>query len=114
MSGGILGAELDLGWSPSFFGTTNDFGNNSVIDVMGNLIVGIPVGGTHGAGVRPYATAGLGLLRTQIDGGTIATVSSSHNDLGWNPAPGPMRYFSDHFAPRGHPPYLPHPHNHTT
>jgi hypothetical protein len=101
MSGGILGAELDLGWSPSFFGTTNDFGNNSVIDVMGNIIFGIPVGGTHGAGIRPYATAGLGLLRTQIDGGTIATVSSSHNDLGWNAGAGLMGYFSDHFGLRG-------------
>jgi hypothetical protein len=106
MSGGILGAELDLGWSPSFFGTTNDFGNNSVIDVMGNLIVGIPVGGTHGAGVRPYATAGLGLLRTQIDGGTIANVSSSHNDLGWNAGGGLMGYFSDHFGLRGDVRYL--------
>ena len=27
MGKGIFGAELDLGWSPSFFGTTNDFGN---------------------------------------------------------------------------------------
>ena len=49
MGKGIIGAELDLGWSPSFFGTTNDFGNNSVMNVMGNLIVGVPVGGTRGA-----------------------------------------------------------------
>ena len=28
---------------------------------MGNLIVGVPVGGTHGSGIRPYVTAGLGL-----------------------------------------------------
>ena len=88
MGKGIIGAELDFGWSPSFFGTTNDFGSNSVIDVMGNIIVGIPIGGTHGAGIRPYVTAGLGLLRTQIDGGTVATVSSSNNDLGWNAGAG--------------------------
>src|SRR4029450_7238712 len=74
MGKGIIGGELDFGWSPSFFGTTNDFGRNSVIDVMGNIIGGIPIGGTHGAGLRPYVTAGLGLLRTQIDGGTIARV----------------------------------------
>src|SRR5260370_718407 len=92
MSGGIVGAELDLGWSPSFFGTTNDFGNNSVIDVMGNLIGRTP--------------AGLGLLRTQIDGGTIANVSSSHNDLGWNAGGGLMGYFSDHFGLRGDVRYL--------
>src|SRR5436309_1108886 len=84
MGAGIIGGELNFGWSPSFFGTTNDFGNNSVINLMGNVIVGIPVGGTHGAGVRPFVTGGVGLLRTQIDGGTIATVSSSNNMAGWN------------------------------
>lgn len=114
MGKGIFGAELDLGWSPSFFGTTNDFGNNSVIDVMGNLIVGVPVGGTHGAGIRPYATAGLGLLRTQIDGGTIANVSSSNNDLGWNAGAGVMGYFSDHFGLRGDVRYLRNLQNNST
>src|SRR6266511_3385720 len=84
MGAGIIGGELDFGYSPSFFGTTNDFGNNSVIYFMGNAIVGIPVGGTHGAGIRPFVTGGLGLIRTQIDGGTIATVSSSNNMAGWN------------------------------
>jgi opacity protein-like surface antigen len=106
MGKGIIGAELDLGWSPSFFGSTSDFGNNSVIDVMGNIIVGLPIGGTRGAGLRPYATAGLGLLRTQIDGGTIATVSSSNNDFGWNAGAGVMGYFSDHFGLRGDVRYL--------
>jgi opacity protein-like surface antigen len=106
MGKGIIGAELDLGWSPSFFGSTSDFGNNSVIDVMGNVIVGLPIGGTRGSGLRPYATAGLGLLRTQIDGGTIATVSSSNNDFGWNAGAGLMGYFSDHFGLRGDVRYL--------
>ena len=114
MGKGIIGAELDLGWSPSFFGTTNDFGNNSVIDVMGNLILGVPVGGTHGGGIRPYVTAGLGLLRTQIDGGTIATVSSSNNDLGWNAGAGVMGYFSDHFGVRGDVRYMRNIQNNST
>src|SRR5919199_1576637 len=61
MGAGIIGGEVDFGWSPSFFGTQNDFGNNSVIDLMGNVIVGVPVGGTHGAGIRPFLTAGVGL-----------------------------------------------------
>src|SRR5438105_10531091 len=114
MSAGIIGGELDFGYSPSFFGTKNDFGNNSVIDVMGNLIVGVPVGGTHGAGVRPFVTAGLGLLRTQVDGGTIARVSSSNNDLGWNAGAGVMGYFSDHFGLRGDVRYLRNIQNNST
>src|SRR5919198_5182204 len=77
MGKGVIGGELDFGFSPSFFGTKNDFGSNSVIDFMGNVIVGVPVGGTHGAGVRPFVTGGLGLLRTSVDGGTIAGTASS-------------------------------------
>src|ERR671931_121867 len=92
---------LDFSYSPSFFGTENDFGHNTVINLMGNVMLGIPVGGTHGAGVRPFATAGLGLLRSQIDGGTIARVSSSNSQLGWNAGAGVMGYFSDHFGLRG-------------
>ena len=114
MGKGIFGAELDLGWSPSFWGTKNDFGDNSVIDVMGNLILGVPVGGTRGPGIRPYVTAGLGLLRTQIDGGTIAHVSSSTNDLGWNAGGGVMVYFSDHFGLRGDARYMRNLENNST
>src|SRR5262245_57419569 len=71
MGAGVIGGEVDFGYSPSFFGTQNDFGHNTVIDLMGNLIIGIPVGGTHGAGIRPYVTGGIGLIRTQIDGGSL-------------------------------------------
>ncbi len=101
MGAGIVGGELAFGYSPSFFGTKNDFGNNTVIDLMGNVIVGVPVGGTHGAGIRPFVTAGVGLLRTQIDGGTIAKVSSSNNQWGWNAGAGVMGYFNDHVGLRG-------------
>jgi hypothetical protein len=98
MGAGIIGGELDFGYSPSFFGTKSDFGNNTVMSLMGNVIVGVPVGGTHGAGLRPYVTAGAGLLRTQIDGGTLTKVSSSNNMLGWDAGAGVMGYFSDHVA----------------
>jgi len=73
---------------------------------MANVIAGVPVGGTHGPGIRPYVTAGLGLLRTQIDGGTIAQVSSSNNMLGWNAGAGLMCYFTDHLGLRGDARYL--------
>jgi len=106
MGAGIIGGEVDFGYSPSFFGTENDFGHNTVIDLMGNVIVGVPIGGTRGAGVRPYVTGGLGLLRTQIDGGTIAQVSSSNNMFGWNLGAGVMGYFADHFGLRGDVRYL--------
>jgi len=106
MGAGIIGGELDFGYSPSFFGTQNDFGNNTVINLMGNVIIGVPIGGTHGAGIRPYVTGGVGLLRTQIDGGTLANVSSSNNQWGWNLGAGVMGYFNDHVGLRGDVRYL--------
>jgi opacity protein-like surface antigen len=110
MGKGVIGGELDFGFSPSFFGTENDFGSNSVIDLMGNVIVGVPLGGTRGAGIRPFLTGGVGLLRTQVDGGTvtgtITDVSSSNNMLGWNAGAGVMGYFNDHVGLRGDVKYL--------
>jgi hypothetical protein len=103
MGGGIIGGEVDFGYSPSFFGTSNDFGNNTVIDVMGNIIVGIPIGGTTGGGVRPFVTGGVGLIRTQIDGGGLFNVSSSvsNNQFGFNFGGGVMGFFTNHFGLRG-------------
>jgi hypothetical protein len=106
MGAGVVGGEVDFGYSPSFFGTKTDFGNNTVLNLMGNLIVGVPIGGQHGAGIRPYAVGGIGLIRTQIDGGTIATVSSSNNMFGWDAGGGVMGYFSDHVGLRGDVRYL--------
>src|SRR5205085_5175086 len=83
MGAGVIGGEVNFGYSPSFFGTQNDFGTNTVIDFMGNVIIGVPVGGTHGAGFRPYVTGGVGLIRTQIDGGTVFKVASSSNVWRW-------------------------------
>jgi opacity protein-like surface antigen len=101
MGAGIIGGEVDFGYSPSAFGTKTDFGNNSVIDLMGNVIVGIPVGGTFGPGFRPFVTGGLGLIRTQIDGGTTFNVSSSNNSFGYNLGVGAMGFFNDHVGVRG-------------
>src|SRR6185369_13146570 len=51
MGAGIFGLELDLGYSPNFFDNdqVTSIGGN-VTSVMGNLIVGIPIGGQHGGG----------------------------------------------------------------
>jgi Outer membrane protein beta-barrel domain len=106
MGAGIIGGEVGLGFSPSFFGSKNDFGNNTVLDLMGNVIVGVPVGGTHGAGFRPYFSGGLGLIRTQIDGGNVFKVESSGNHFGYNLGGGVMGFFSDHVGARGDLRYL--------
>jgi Outer membrane protein beta-barrel domain len=101
MGAGVIGAELDLGYAPSFFGNQGTFGSNYVFDLMGNLIVGIPVGGTHGAGVRPYGTIGVGLLRSQVTGGVNGLTQISNNDWGMNAGAGVMGFLSDHVGLRG-------------
>ena len=106
MGAGIIGGEVDLGYAPSFFGTTAKFGNNSFVDVMGNIILGVPIGGTYGASFRPFVTGGVGLMRTQMDGGSLVNVSSSHNDWGWNAGVGAMGFFNDHVGVRGDVRYL--------
>src|SRR6476660_4312736 len=70
MGAGMVGGELDFGYSPSFFGTANEFGHNTLLDLTANVMIGVPVGSTHGAGIRPFVRFGAGLIRTQIDGGT--------------------------------------------
>ncbi len=109
MGAGIVGGEVDFGYNPSFFGTQNDFGNNSVLNLMGNVIVGVPIGGTQGKGVRPYVVGGLGLIRTQIDGVTNSSFfrpASSTNMFGWDAGVGVMGYFNDHVGLRGEMRYL--------
>ena len=108
MGAGIIGGEADFGWSPSFFGTQSDFGNNTVMNLMGNVIIGVPIGGTRGAGVRPYVVGGAGLIRTQIDGGALTNFApaQSTNMLGWDAGGGVMGYFTQHVGLRGDVRYL--------
>ena len=103
MGSGIAGLEFDFGYSPNFFGSSGDFGDNNVLTAMGNLIVGVPVGGTQGSGWRPYATIGAGLMRTDVTGrpapGFIPKISD--NNFGMNVGAGIMGFASDHFGVRG-------------
>src|SRR5207248_2463132 len=58
MGAGVIGGEFDFGYSPNFYGESV---NNYALTLMGNVIVGVPVGGTRGPGIRPYVAGGLGL-----------------------------------------------------
>ena len=107
MGAGIVGGEVDFGYNPSFFGTQNDFGNSSVLNVMGNLIVGVPIGGTHGMGLRPYIVGGVGLIRTQVDANSnLFRPAASDNMFGWDAGAGVMGFFNDHIGLRGELRYL--------
>ena len=98
MGGGVLGLEADIANSPDFFGET-DLGGSSVLTATGNLLVGIPIGGQHGVGFRPYALVGLGLIRSQVDAFGNA-LSRDVNNLGWDFGGGAMFFFGTHVGLR--------------
>jgi Outer membrane protein beta-barrel domain len=106
MATGLFGFEADVGYSPEFFGSTNEFGSVTGITVMGNAILGIPIGGDHGAGIRPYVSGGFGLMRTHTERGSIVDQSRSTNEFGYDLGGGMMGFFNQHIGLRGDLRYL--------
>ncbi len=99
MGGGILGLEADVARSPDFFGRS-DIGGSSVLTATGNLLIGIPIGGQTGIGFRPYALAGLGLIRSSFDAlGDARSVDS--NEAAWDFGGGAMFFLGTHVGLRG-------------
>ena len=98
MGGGVLGLEADIANSPDFFGKT-DLGGSSVLTATGNLLFGIPIGGQHGVGFRPYALVGLGVIRSQVDTFGDA-LRRDENNLAWDFGGGVMFFFATHVGLR--------------
>jgi len=91
MGGGVFGVEGDFGFSPDFYGKT-DMGGSNVLTATGNLVIGIPFGGQHGFGIRPYGVVGAGLLKSTSDFGTgVADIDES--DLTWSAGGGVFLFF---------------------
>jgi opacity protein-like surface antigen len=93
--GSFFGAELDISYARNFFGTGPDY-ESSVLTVMGNVLVSPPLGP-----VRPYGTAGLGLLKSHVDMTLGALVDPDNNHFGWNIGGGLMIFAGEHFGVRG-------------
>jgi opacity protein-like surface antigen len=102
MGGGIVGFETDVSFSPDFFGESDDtlLGSNSVTTLMGNMLLGAPVGGQSGAGFRPYLVGGLGLIRQRVDG-VRDLADFSNNGFGYNVGAGAFIFFGSNFGIRG-------------
>jgi len=104
MGAGIIGGEVGFGFNPSFFGSKSEFGDNNVMDLMGNIIIGIPIGGTRGGGFRPFVTGGLGMIR--LDHGSVFDNVDSSNHFAYNLGAGAMGFFNNHVGIRGDVRYL--------
>jgi opacity protein-like surface antigen len=102
MGGGAVGFELDFGYSPNFFEISPDdedfdlSGDGNVTTFMANLVVGAPLGG-----VRPYASGGVGLIKTSVTdvGDFLGDIDST--DFGFNAGAGIMGFFTENVGIRG-------------
>ena len=105
MGAGVVGFEVDFGFAPNFFENTSgsgdfEFADSNLTTVMGNLIIGVPIGGQHGVGFRPYAVGGVGLVKSRLgSSGDLFNVDST--DWGFNVGAGAMFFFSDNVGLRG-------------
>lgn len=105
MGEGIAGFEVDFGYTPEFFFSDNDnevdfIGDGNVTTFMVNAVIGVPVGGDRGAGIRPYGTAGIGLVRQKVDD-VIDAFDADRNSLGFNIGGGILGMFTDNVGIRG-------------
>jgi opacity protein-like surface antigen len=100
MGEGVVGFEVEGTYTPDAAG---DFlgqpsaGSDNVTTLMGNLILGVPVGGDQ---ARIYATGGVGLLKVRVkDADEFFDVD--RNDFGVNVGAGVMVRLGDRLGARG-------------
>jgi len=108
MGAGMIGFEFDFGYSPNFFETAvtddDDFefvDDSNVTTLMANVILGVPIGGQSGFGVRPFAVGGVGLIRTRLEDADDFFDEVDSNDFGFNVGAGLNIFFADNIGVRG-------------
>jgi hypothetical protein len=70
LTSSIIGAEVEFGYAPGFFGTDAltklpGYGSN-VTSITGNVLLTLPVSITRES-LRPYVTGGMGVLHAGVD-----------------------------------------------
>jgi opacity protein-like surface antigen len=99
MGAGVIGIEEDFAYSPSFFGSGGNIDSSRAVTAMTNLVVGAPIGGQHGVGIRPFASIGVGWINQDIK--TLTGIGNfSENDFGFDLGAGVMGYFSNNVGLR--------------
>lgn len=93
--GTIFSAETEMAYSPEFFGDASGLSSN-VFTWMGNVMLGPRAGP-----VRPYLTAGTGIMKTHFKLQTSSLLTTDDTSLGYNVGGGVFLLLSDHFGMRG-------------
>ena len=99
MGGGVIGFEVDGAFAPDLFdeddGVDLAIQESNATTLMANLIVGAPLGP-----VRPYASGGVGLIRTSVaDADEFFDIDD--NSFGVNIGGGVMGFINDNVGLRG-------------
>ncbi len=104
MGEGIFGWEADLAYTPEVFESDDDdldaFDSSNATSFMGNVIIGVPVGGQLGPGFRPYVSGGAGLLQTNV-ASDDDLFEATNDEFGVNVGAGAMGFATDHVGFRG-------------
>jgi opacity protein-like surface antigen len=93
--GHVLGFEEEFAYAKDFFGDAAGL-SSSVFTLMSNVMLVPKVGP-----VRPYALAGLGLIKSHIELTPGSLLTSDNNNLGWDVGGGVMAFFGGHVGVRG-------------
>lgn len=104
MGAGAFGWEADLAYTPEFFEADDDdfdaIDNSNVTSFMANVIVGVPIGGQTGGGVRPYVSGGAGVMQSNVQGAEDL-FEINNSEFGVNLGGGVMGFMTDHIGFRG-------------
>lgn len=99
LGAGVLGFEVDFGYSPEFFEGDDDdvdfIDSSNYSSLMANVVLSSPQGA-----FRPYGTAGVGIINTSIDDADDI-LDVDRNGLGLNVGGGVMAFFTDNVGIRG-------------
>jgi opacity protein-like surface antigen len=93
--GNVLGGEEEIGYASNFFGSAPGL-SSSVLTVMSNLMIVPKIGP-----VRPYVTAGIGLIKTHVDLTIPSIFTTDNNGLGWDIGGGLIGFVGAHVGVRG-------------
>jgi opacity protein-like surface antigen len=90
--GSIVGFEVEWLNEPDFFGDSGEA--SEVMTLMGNFMLAPRI-----SIVQPYGLAGIGLMRTTLEG--LLTEEESDNQIGWNVGGGLMVFVHPNIAIKG-------------
>jgi opacity protein-like surface antigen len=100
LGAGIFGVEVDAALTPNFFESDDDsvpLEDSNVSTFMANLMLAAP---SEGAGIRPYGSGGIGIIRTKATSvGNVFDLDD--NSFGVNVGGGIIGQFNERVGLRG-------------